>query len=39
MASAPETQGRGRDRGPIRLGVKNEVYDFVGGSTRVFTLR
>jgi trehalose/maltose hydrolase-like predicted phosphorylase len=32
---------RGRDRGPapIRLGVKNEVYDFVGGSTRVFTLR
>jgi trehalose/maltose hydrolase-like predicted phosphorylase len=31
---------RGRDRGaaPIHLGIKNEVYEFAGGSTRVFTL-
>jgi beta-phosphoglucomutase family hydrolase len=31
---------RGRDRGaaPINLGIKNEVYEFAGGSTRVFKL-
>jgi trehalose/maltose hydrolase-like predicted phosphorylase len=31
---------RGRDRGaaPIKLGFKNEVYEFTGGSTRVFNL-
>ena len=31
---------RGRERGaaPIRLGIKNEVYEFAGGSTRVFQL-
>jgi trehalose/maltose hydrolase-like predicted phosphorylase len=31
---------RGRDRGaaPIYLGIKNEVYEFAGGSTRVFKL-
>jgi trehalose/maltose hydrolase-like predicted phosphorylase len=32
---------RGRDHRPvpINLGIKNEVYEFSGGSTRVFTLR
>jgi trehalose/maltose hydrolase-like predicted phosphorylase len=32
---------RGKDRGPapIRLGIKNEVFDFPGGCTRVFALR
>jgi beta-phosphoglucomutase family hydrolase len=31
----------GSDRGPspIRLGVMNQVYEFAGGSTRVFALR
>jgi trehalose/maltose hydrolase-like predicted phosphorylase len=31
---------RGRERGaaPINLGFKNEVYEFAGGSTRVFKL-
>ena len=31
---------RGRERGaaPIQLGIKNEVYEFAGGSTRVFQL-
>ena len=31
---------RGRERGaaPIKLGIKNEVYEFAGGSTRVFQL-
>ncbi|MEX0805023.1 MAG: beta-phosphoglucomutase family hydrolase [Candidatus Binatia bacterium] len=31
---------RGRDRGaaPIKLGFKDEVYEFAGGSTRVFKL-
>jgi len=31
---------RGRERGaaPIQLGIKNEVYEFAGGSTRVFPL-
>jgi beta-phosphoglucomutase family hydrolase len=31
---------RGRERGaaPINLGLKDEVYEFAGGSTRVFTL-
>ena len=31
---------RGRERGaaPIQLGIKNEVYAFTGGSTRVFPL-
>jgi beta-phosphoglucomutase family hydrolase len=31
----------GSDRGPapIRLGVRNQVYEFAGGSTRVFPLR
>jgi trehalose/maltose hydrolase-like predicted phosphorylase len=31
---------RGRDRGvaPIKLGFKNEVYEFAAGSTRVFNL-
>ena len=31
---------RGRERGaaPIKLGFKDEVYEFAGGSTRVFTL-
>lgn len=31
---------RGREPGPppIKLGIKDEVYEFVGGSTRVFTL-
>jgi beta-phosphoglucomutase family hydrolase len=31
---------RGRDRGaaPIQLGIKNEVYEFACGSTRVFNL-
>jgi trehalose/maltose hydrolase-like predicted phosphorylase len=32
---------RGRDRGPapIRLGFKDEVYEFAAGSTRVFEIR
>ena len=32
---------RGTDRGPapIRLGIRNQVYDFAGGSIRVFPLR
>ena len=32
---------RGRDRGPgpIRLGVKDDVYEFAAGSTRVFEIR
>ncbi len=32
---------RGKDRGPapIRLGIKNEVFNFPGGCTRVFALR
>jgi len=31
---------RGRDRGaaPINLGIENQVYEFAGGSTRVFKL-
>jgi len=31
---------RGRHRGaaPIHLGIKNEVYEFAGGSTRAFKL-
>ena len=31
---------RGRERGvaPITLGIQNEVYEFAGGSTRVFKL-
>ena len=31
---------RGSDRGPapIRLGIRNEIYEFAGGSTRVFRL-
>ena len=31
---------RGRERGaaPINLGIQNEVYEFAGGSTRVFKL-
>jgi Glycosyl hydrolase family 65, C-terminal domain len=31
---------RGRERGvaPINLGIQNEVYEFVCGSTRVFKL-
>jgi hypothetical protein len=31
---------RGRDRGaaPINLGIKGEVYEFAGGSTRIFKL-
>jgi trehalose/maltose hydrolase-like predicted phosphorylase len=31
---------RGRERGaaPIKLGIKDEVYEFAGGSTRVFQL-
>ena len=31
---------RGRERGaaPIRLGLRDDVYEFVGGSTRVFKL-
>lgn len=31
---------RGHDRGaaPIHLGIRNEVYEFAGGSTRVFKL-
>ncbi len=32
---------RGRDRGPIpiKLGIKNEVHEFTGGITRVFTVK
>ena len=32
---------RGTDRGPapIRLGIRNQIYDFAGGSIRVFPLR
>jgi hypothetical protein len=31
---------RGHEPGaaPIKLGIKDGVYEFVGGSTRVFTL-
>jgi trehalose/maltose hydrolase-like predicted phosphorylase len=31
---------RGHDRGvaPIHLGIRNEVYEFAGGSTRIFKL-
>jgi beta-phosphoglucomutase family hydrolase len=32
-------RGRGRGPAPINLGIKNEVYEFVGGSTQVFTLK
>jgi trehalose/maltose hydrolase-like predicted phosphorylase len=31
-------QGRDPGAAPIKLGIKDEVYDFAGGSTRVFTL-
>jgi trehalose/maltose hydrolase-like predicted phosphorylase len=30
--------GRERGAAPINLGIKNEVYEFAGGSTRVFKL-
>jgi beta-phosphoglucomutase family hydrolase len=31
-------RGRDRDVAPIHLGIRNEVYEFAGGSTRVFKL-
>jgi hypothetical protein len=31
-------RGRNRHVAPIQLGIKNKVYEFNGGSTRVFEL-
>jgi trehalose/maltose hydrolase-like predicted phosphorylase len=39
MRDTPAVRGRDRGPAPINLGIKNEVYEFTGGSTRVFTLK
>jgi len=38
VRDALTVRGRDRDAAPIRLGIRNEVYEFAGGSTRVFKL-
>jgi len=38
VRDALTVRGRDRDAAPIRLGIRNEMYEFTGGSTRVFKL-